>query len=131
MSTPELTIEGMAIPLAERVSLAQALRESIDAALADVPEDLTLREAIRREEGLSSGSAAVADTRGSCRPLAVRSDAPDYIPTLRKHGDAVVPAGWLGSPGRPGFDHYENVKKSLSAALRICNPAQCLLTLTL
>jgi hypothetical protein len=57
MSTPKLTIEAMALPLAERVSLAQALWESIDAALADVPEDLALRKAIVRDQELSSGFA--------------------------------------------------------------------------
>ena len=57
MSTQELTTEAMALPLAERVSLAQALWESIDAALAEVPEDVALREAIRRDQELSSGSA--------------------------------------------------------------------------
>ena len=57
MSARELTIEAMALPLPERVSLAQALWESIDAALAEVPEDVALREAIRRDQELSSGSA--------------------------------------------------------------------------
>lgn len=57
MSAQELTSEAMALPLPERVSLAQALWESIDAALAEVPEDVALREAIRRDQELSSGSA--------------------------------------------------------------------------
>ncbi len=57
MSTQELTTEAMALPLPERVSLAQSLWESIDAALADTPEDLALRDAIRRDGELSSGSA--------------------------------------------------------------------------
>jgi putative addiction module component (TIGR02574 family) len=56
MSAQELTSEAMALPLPERVSLAQALWESIDAALAEVPEDVALREAIRRDQELSSGS---------------------------------------------------------------------------
>lgn len=58
MSAQELTSEAMALPLPERVSLAQALWESIDAALAEEPEDVALREAIRRDQELSSGSAA-------------------------------------------------------------------------
>jgi Putative addiction module component len=57
MSAQELTSEAMALPLPERVSLAQALWESIDAALAEVPEDVALGEAIRRDQELSSGSA--------------------------------------------------------------------------
>jgi putative addiction module component (TIGR02574 family) len=56
MSAQELTSEAMALPLPERVSLAQALWESIDAALAEVHEDVALREAIRRDQELSSGS---------------------------------------------------------------------------
>jgi hypothetical protein len=57
MSAQELTSEAMALPLPERVSLAQARWESIDAALAEVPEDTAVREAIRRDQELSSGSA--------------------------------------------------------------------------
>ena len=57
MSGQELTGEAMALPLSERVSLAQALWESIDASLADLPEEAALREAIRRDQELSSGSA--------------------------------------------------------------------------
>ena len=57
MSAQELTSEAMALPLPERVSLAQALWESIDAALAEVPEDTAVCEAIRRDQELSSGSA--------------------------------------------------------------------------
>ncbi len=47
----------MALPLSERVSLAQMLWESIDAAVADTPEDAALSEAIRRDQELSAGSA--------------------------------------------------------------------------
>ena len=57
MSAQELTSEAMALSLSERVSLAQALWESIDAAVADVPEDAALRDALRRDQELSSGSA--------------------------------------------------------------------------
>ena len=58
MSTQELTTEAMGLPLSERVSLAQALWESIDAALPKVAEEAALRESIRRDQELSSGSAA-------------------------------------------------------------------------
>ncbi|MDQ5845373.1 MAG: addiction module protein [Acidobacteriota bacterium] len=48
----------MALPLPERVSLAQALwGESIDAGLADTDESAGLAEAIRRDKELSSGLA--------------------------------------------------------------------------
>lgn len=57
MSTQELTAEAMALPLSERVSLAQALWESIETGLAETNEDSALREAVRRDEELSSGSA--------------------------------------------------------------------------
>lgn len=57
MSTQELTAEAMALPLADRVSLAQALWESIEAGLPDTAEDAALQEAIRRDQELSSGSA--------------------------------------------------------------------------
>ena len=56
MSTQQLTIEAMALPLSERVSLAQTLWQSIDAGLADTDESDALREAIRRAEELSSGA---------------------------------------------------------------------------
>lgn len=54
MSTQKLTTEAMALPLSERVSLAQTLWESIDNALADTPEDAALGEAIRRDQELSA-----------------------------------------------------------------------------
>ena len=56
MSTQQLTIEAMALPLSERVSLAQTLWQSIDAGLADTDENDAVREAIRRDEELSSGA---------------------------------------------------------------------------
>jgi putative addiction module component (TIGR02574 family) len=57
VSAQELTAEAMALPLSERVSLAQALWESIDAALPDTAEDAALREAVRRDQELSSDSS--------------------------------------------------------------------------
>ena len=55
MSKEQITSEAMALPLAERVSLAQALWESINADLPDADEGAAVEEAIRRDEELSSG----------------------------------------------------------------------------
>jgi putative addiction module component (TIGR02574 family) len=57
MSKEQLTAEAMALSLEERVSLAQALWESIEAGLPESLPDEALREAIRRDQELSSGSA--------------------------------------------------------------------------
>ena len=48
----------MALPLSDRVSLAQALWQSIDAGLTDSNETDAVREAVRRDEELSSGAVA-------------------------------------------------------------------------
>lgn len=45
----------MALPLADRVSLAQALWQSINAALPEVDEAAAVDDAIRRDNELSSG----------------------------------------------------------------------------
>ncbi len=45
----------MALPISERVSLAQALWQSIDAGLAAAKDREAVAEAIRRDEELSSG----------------------------------------------------------------------------
>ncbi len=58
MSTEQLIAEAMALPLAERVSLAQALWESIDAGRPDADERAAVAEAIRRDKELSSGQVA-------------------------------------------------------------------------
>lgn len=55
MSTQQLTNEAMALPLSERVSLAQTLWQSIDVGLADTGEREAAHEAIRRDQQLSSG----------------------------------------------------------------------------
>ena len=55
MSTQQLTVEAMALPISERVSLAQALWQSIDAGLEASKDHEALAEAIRRDEELSSG----------------------------------------------------------------------------
>ena len=58
MTTEQLIADAMALPLSERVSLAQALWESIDAGLPDADERAAVAEAIRRDEELSSGRVA-------------------------------------------------------------------------
>jgi putative addiction module component (TIGR02574 family) len=58
MSIQQLTFEAMALPLSERVSLAQALWESIDAGVVDAGEHEAVLEAIRRDQELSSGAVA-------------------------------------------------------------------------
>ena len=55
-STKQLTAEAMALPLAEKVSLAQALWQSIDAGLPDSDERAALDEAVRRDKELSTGA---------------------------------------------------------------------------
>jgi hypothetical protein len=57
VSTQQLTAEAVALALPDRVSLAQALWESIEAALAETDEDSAVREAIRRDDELSLGAA--------------------------------------------------------------------------
>jgi len=56
MSTEQLKAEAMALPLKERVSLAQALWESINAGLAEEDEANAIGEALRRNDELSSGA---------------------------------------------------------------------------
>ncbi len=56
MSTQQLTSEAMALPISERVSLAQALWQSIDPGLAAAKDRESVAEAIRRDEELSSGA---------------------------------------------------------------------------
>ena len=56
MFTDQLLTEAMALPLSERVALAQTLWQSIDAGLSDTEERETMQEAIRRDQELSSGA---------------------------------------------------------------------------
>lgn len=58
MSTEQLKREVMALPLSERASLAQALWESIGAGLPEADEQTAVREAVRRDQELSSGAVA-------------------------------------------------------------------------
>jgi len=60
MSTKELTQEAMALPLAERVALAQSLWQSIEAQPTGKVSDevnWAVHEADRRDAELSSGQA--------------------------------------------------------------------------
>jgi putative addiction module component (TIGR02574 family) len=54
MTSEQLIAHAMALPLAERISLAQALWESIDG-LPDVDERSAVAQAIQRDVDLSSG----------------------------------------------------------------------------
>lgn len=56
MSADQLLTEAMALPLADRVTLAQTLWQSIDAGLSDTKERDAVQEAIRRDQELSSGA---------------------------------------------------------------------------
>jgi len=58
MSTEQLIADAMALPLSERVSLAQALWQSIDSSLPEADERAAVKEAIRRDKELSSGLVA-------------------------------------------------------------------------
>jgi hypothetical protein len=58
MPAKQLTAKALALPLAEKVSLAQALWQSIDAGLPDADERTALREAVRRDKELSDGMVA-------------------------------------------------------------------------
>lgn len=56
MPEHSLTDEALALPLLERISLAQALWQSIDAGLPDTDGRAAIQDAIRRDTELSSGS---------------------------------------------------------------------------
>jgi hypothetical protein len=58
MSKEQFIAEAMELPLAERVSLAQALWQSIDGVLAEAGESVAVREAVERDQELSSGAVA-------------------------------------------------------------------------
>jgi putative addiction module component (TIGR02574 family) len=55
MMTQQLATEAMALPLAERVVLAQALWQSIDTDLANTDEQNAVHDAARRDQELSAG----------------------------------------------------------------------------
>lgn len=56
MSTQELADEVIALPLADRVLLAQALWESIDEPDTDLSDAEAFRRAIRRDGEMESGA---------------------------------------------------------------------------
>jgi len=58
MSKDQFIAKAMELPLPERVSLAQALWQSIDAGLAVTDESDAVREAVVRDRELSSGDVA-------------------------------------------------------------------------
>ena len=60
VATPlkQVTAEAMALPLKKRVSLPQALWQSIQAGLSDADEGATIAAAIRQDEELTSGAVA-------------------------------------------------------------------------
>jgi hypothetical protein len=58
MSKEQFIAEAVKLPLPDRVNLAQALWQSIDAELAETDEGEGLGEAIERDSELSSGSVA-------------------------------------------------------------------------
>jgi hypothetical protein len=80
MITQQITTEAMALPLSERVMLAQALWQSIDAGLSNTDEQMAVRDAVRRDQELSAAPLWVALTRRSCRLRGALSDAPDLPP---------------------------------------------------
>ena len=56
MSTNQLTAEAMALPLAEKAFLAQALWASIDSEQMDASERTYVREAVSRDRELTAGT---------------------------------------------------------------------------
>jgi len=55
MSTKELVAEAIALPLSERISLAQILWQSIDTDVTEADDQNSMRNAIRRDRELESG----------------------------------------------------------------------------
>jgi hypothetical protein len=58
MSAQQLTVEALALPLAERVSLAQALWDSIDVGYAQDESFDDASDAVHRDRELSEGVVA-------------------------------------------------------------------------
>lgn len=58
MSTQQLTEEALSLPLRDRVALAEALWRSIDTGLGETPETDAVRDAMRRDQELSTGVAS-------------------------------------------------------------------------
>lgn len=55
MTTQQITLQAMELPLADRVSLAQVLWQSIEVGLIDSDVRSVVCEAINRDQELSSG----------------------------------------------------------------------------
>ncbi len=55
MTIQQITLEAMQLPLHERVCLAQALWQSIEVGLMDSKEQSVVREAMDRDQELTSG----------------------------------------------------------------------------
>jgi putative addiction module component (TIGR02574 family) len=55
MSNEQIIAEAMELSLPDRVSLAQALWQSIEEGLSDADEGSVAREAVARDQELSSG----------------------------------------------------------------------------
>jgi hypothetical protein len=68
VSTKQITAGAMALPLAEKVSLAQALWQSIDAGLPDAYEQEMKRGQARLARELPTGKAT-----GFSRPVTIRT----------------------------------------------------------
>ena len=56
MSTQQLITEALALPLAQRIELAQTLWESIDCGLPEVAPDAAILDAGRGDAELTSGT---------------------------------------------------------------------------
>ncbi len=55
MTTQQLTTEALALPLAQRIELAQTLWQSIDCGLPEIAPEEAIRDAVRRDAELTSG----------------------------------------------------------------------------
>jgi len=55
MSAQQLIDEAMELPLSDRVSLAQALWQSIGTGLAEADDIVALQDSVRRDQELSAG----------------------------------------------------------------------------
>ena len=55
MSAQQLIDEAMALPISDRVSLAQALWQSIGTGLAEADDIVALQDSVRRDQELSAG----------------------------------------------------------------------------
>lgn len=54
MTSQQLTTEALSLPISERITLAQTLWESVESGWGNADPGESLREAIRRDEELTS-----------------------------------------------------------------------------